>query len=408
VIFTSHRYPEWFDMARVEVLSLPEGRRKTLLNDASFGRFIGDSNGGYLTYVRAGTLFATPFDSVRLEGRGTPVPLLENLEYDPTFGAAQVDMSTTGALVYRKWWKRTLVWLDASGAVRPLPFQPGRASKPQLAPDGNRMAFVSEGALWVYDFRRGVRTQITRDVAVSGPALWTPDGQFIAFSTPENIWSVRSDGGAEPRPLLPPKPSAVRVATSIQVGADNGRLAFEEITVGGNDLWDLWTVPIRIDDTGLHAAEPEVFLKTRHDERDLRFSPKGDWVAYSSTESAGRAEIYVRAFPNDGRRWKITEGGGMYPVWSKSRPELFFRADRKIMVVPYAVSAGAFTTAQPRAWSSQAIDSSAIVPYSVSGDGLSVVTLVADPTADEQSRHVISLWTNPLDELRRRAGGSQH
>jgi serine/threonine protein kinase len=410
LLFTSHIYPEWFDLARVEALSLADGRRKKLLDGASFARFVGDSDAsGYLTFVRAGTLFAVPFDPVGLNLLGSPVPILENLAYDATFGSAQIDASATGTMVYRRGDDRTLVWLDSSGATRPLSFQPGRSSKPHLSDDGNHIAFVSEGDLWVYDFSRDVRTQMTRQPAVTGPALWTPDGRFIIFSTPDNIWSVRSDGGAPPRRLLSPKSSGMRVAASIHVAGDAGRLAFEEITFGGSDGWDLWTVPIRIDSGGPHALEPEVFLKTRYDERDLRFSPNFDWVAYSSDESGGRQEIYVRAFPDDGRRWKLTEGGGTYPVWSQSRPELFFRTGRIIMLVPYSTSNGNSAAAKPRPSSSHPVDPAAIVPFSVSPDGLHVVAHVSDLAADRQSRHVATLWINAVDEFRRRApAGGPH
>ena len=68
VLFTSHRYPAWFDRARIDVLSLADGRRKTIQADATFGRFAAGPDGqGYLTFVRAGTLFAALTSAIDLK-----------------------------------------------------------------------------------------------------------------------------------------------------------------------------------------------------------------------------------------------------------------------------------------------------------------------------------------------------
>jgi len=43
-----------------------------------------------------GQLFAAPFDLNRLEVRGTPVPVLEEVSYSPSFGSAEFDYSIHG------------------------------------------------------------------------------------------------------------------------------------------------------------------------------------------------------------------------------------------------------------------------------------------------------------------------
>ena len=57
------------------------------------------------------------------------------------------------------------------------------------------------------------------------------------------------------------------------------------------------------------------------------FSPDGRWLAYLSTES-GRAEVYVQPFPGPGGKWLISTGGGNFPMWSRTRRELFYNAGR--------------------------------------------------------------------------------
>ena len=110
----------------IEVVSLLDRRRKTLVQDAIFARYLATSSGtGYLVYSTDSTLFAIPFDLNRLETRGTAVPIVAPFESaDDLF-----DLSTTGTLVYRAGslarYMTTIQWLDASGKRTPLLAKPG-------------------------------------------------------------------------------------------------------------------------------------------------------------------------------------------------------------------------------------------------------------------------------------------
>ena len=73
---------------------------------------------------------------------------------------------------------------------------------------------------------------------------------------------------------------------------------------------------------GCDARDPEVFLRSSSDERHPSVSPDGEWLAYVLNES-GKFEVYVQTFPDRGGKWQISNDGGMYPVWSRSSPELF-------------------------------------------------------------------------------------
>jgi len=103
VLFTAQTQARPVEEANVEVLSLPDHRRKTLQRGGLFGRYLSAQNGtGYLVYTSKGTLFAAPFDPHALELRGTPTPLLPEIDYSAVTGAAQFDLSLTGTLVYRR------------------------------------------------------------------------------------------------------------------------------------------------------------------------------------------------------------------------------------------------------------------------------------------------------------------
>ena len=407
VLFTSHTAPTWWSRGRVEALSLADGRRKLLQDRATFGRFVADANGnGYLTFMRSGTLLAAAFDPVRLELTGQPFPVLDDVAYDNT-GAAHVDLSRTGTIVARTQTRFRLAWLESSGPARVFG-EPGDYEAPALSRDGSLVAYSSTGDLWVYDVRRDVRTQVTKGLAVTRPKHWTPDDRFIVFSTPEGIWRGRPDGGANPQLMLPAAPPRVRVASSSASAPHGSRLAFHEVTTGNASKWDLWT--ILLDGAGVRVREPEAFLRTENDERESDLSPDGRWVAYAASEAGGRFDIYVRAFPDDGRRWKVSDGGGVYPRWSASRSTLFFVADGLLMAAPYSVNGGVFAPGKPRVWSRQPLAAEPgpnPFPYSVSGDGARIVAVVPDDASDQYSRRHVTLWVNALTDLRRRMPSSR-
>lgn len=65
-------------------------------------------------------------------------------------------------------------------------------------------------------------------------------------------------------------------------------------------------------------------VQTKFDEPNAEVSPDGRWFAYESTES-GRAEVYVRPFPDvNSGRWQVSTGGGRIPLWSRNGRELFY------------------------------------------------------------------------------------
>jgi hypothetical protein len=103
----------------------------------------------------------------------------------------------------------------------------------------------------------------------------------------------------------------------------------------------------------LWAGRPEVFLQTPAIERSAALSPDGHWLAYASNES-GTYQIYVRAFPDKGGKWQISNSGAMYPpMWSRTAHELFFETPdaRQIMVAAYTVKGDSFAAEKPRLWS---------------------------------------------------------
>jgi serine/threonine-protein kinase len=59
----------------------------------------------------------------------------------------------------------------------------------------------------------------------------------------------------------------------------------------------------------------------------------------------------VRAFPDKGGKWLISNSGGVMAVWSRNGREPFYRtADQHIMVMTYTVKGDVFVADKPRLW----------------------------------------------------------
>jgi serine/threonine-protein kinase len=409
VLFTASPTNAAFDGANIEVMSLSDHRRKTLVRGGTYGRYLPS---GHLVYVNRGTLFAVPFDADRLEVHGTPAPVLDQIGYNAQLGSAQLDFSQTGTLIYRSGGAGggllTVAWLDGAGKVQPLLAKPGAYVNPSLSPDGQRLALnVSEGSsadIWVYDWQRDTMTRLTFTGNNFVP-IWSQDGRYIVFQSAGAGTSViRSDGSSKPMPLTESK----NTQTPWSFTADGKRMAFME--QDSKTSYDLWTVPIETDGAGLRAGKPEVFLQTPADERYPAFSPDGRWLAYMSNES-GTSQVYVRAFPDKGGKWQISNSGGSYPMWSRGAlgpgHEVFFESlDNRIKAAGYTVKGETFVADKPRPWSDRQIAGVVIGVKNIdlAPDGKRIAALMPaaeTKRAQEVQNHVVFL-ENFFDELRRR------
>jgi hypothetical protein len=156
------------------------------------------------------------------------------------------------------------------------------------------------------------------------------------------------------------------------------------------------------------------FVGTPFDERGAIFSPNGRWVAYVSDKS-GTNDIYARPFPGPGAEVTISVGGGGEPVWGPSGRELFYRRDRKLMVVRIEERGGSLVVSapalvfddpyRPDTFGTQGgvvLAQGGVANYDIAPDGTRFV-MVEEPQelADTQFAR-IEVILNWLDELKRR------
>jgi Tol biopolymer transport system component len=369
VLFTASANPFSWDDGDIGVLSLTTRESKVIQHGGYFGRYVpSPRGGGHLLYIHESTLFAVPFDLQRLEISGTPVPILADIAGNSVDGAGQFDVSMNGSLIYLSGKSAMsssypISWIDSSGKFTSLVAKPRAYGAPRFSPDGKRLtftAFGSKGAdVWVDDVGRDTPTQLTFNGPGNFETAWAPDGKHIVFASNKDgiaaLWWLRSDGSGEPQKLLERKNTGVGLRP--QSFTPDGRVLVYDDNVTTGAGVEIWTLPLDLTDPEHpKPGKAEPFLTTSGRQVDANLSPNGKWIAYASNES-GIDDVFVRPFPGQGGKWRISAGGGKFPMWSRTQHEIFYFSltNGRIMVADYKIEGDSFVPDKPRIWSDQQV-----------------------------------------------------
>jgi Tol biopolymer transport system component len=149
---------------------------------------------------------------------------------------------------------------------------------------------------------------------------------------------------------------------------------------------DLWALPM------VKNPKPVPVVRTRSDETAGQFSPDGRWVAYQSNESRP-VQIYIQPFQGPGGPWQVSTAGGSQPRWRPDGKELFYvEADTRLMAAPITVGINQHT---PRAGSPVALFTTRLASganinsggggtsaqYAVTSDGRFLMNVALETTA---------------------------
>ncbi len=329
VVFTSHDVSGNYDKARIELVLLETGERRTLIEGGTDARYLPT---GHLVYLRAGSLFAVPFDLNRLAVTGPSVPVLDGVGSEPEIGCGHFGFSSSGNLVYLaedpRRFEGELVRIDRKGVTRSLTDSRRAYLDVHVSPDGRFLA-VSAGHpdpdIWIYDLERSSWDRLTTGSRNVAP-VWSPDGRRIAFSSNRN-------GSFNPfwMPIDRSQPAE-------QIFKDDQWVFPTSFSPDGRALLLITqTVGTSLDVSVVFPdsadRNPRPLVQSPASEHEGKFSPDGRWIAYVSNES-GRQEVYVTAFPGARGRWQVSTHGGEEPVWSRDGKELFYRSSAgKLMAV---------------------------------------------------------------------------
>jgi Tol biopolymer transport system component len=346
-----------------------------------------------------GTLFGVPFDLARLEVTGSAAPVIEQVGSTSGEGSAQYSVSRDGTLVYASGSgasrELAIVWLDRQGTLSPLWADRQNYRQPNFSPDGKTLAVSVENEdqwdVWLYDIERDVPTRLTFNEADEGAPVWSADSAHVYFNSNRegvmNIFRKSADGSGVAERMT----TSDRQQYPYSVSSDGKTLALGQ--QGPQTNWDVWTLPL--DD----SAEPEPFLETEHVEVAPMFSPDNRWLAYTSDES-GQMEIYIR--PRTGRgKWQLSNGGGLWPMWSPDGHQVFYRWGDTVHVVSITVEDNAVRASRAEVLVEAKFASMGPnVPITLAPDGRFVVFQGDEDENPEAHEHVqiIYNWFNELND----------
>ena len=298
---------------------------------------------GYLLFVRNRLLMAQPFDVDRLEIRGEPIPIAEQVQYDELTWRGVFTSSVNGVLAYQggdTGLNSQLVMFDRVGKRLRSVGAPADLINHRISPDGQQVAVsvldssVVNYQLWLLDVFRDNETRLTFGPHRSRNPTWAPDGKTIVFSLNKegqyDLFVKQSDGTGSEELLVESQSSKYPTDWSM----DGRFIAYS--SNGSTDKTSVWILPRAGD------RKPFLFLHGDHNAGEARFSPDGRWVAYTSDES-GRAEIYVTPFPEATSKWQVSIDGGTSAKWRRDGKELYYlSADSNLMAADVSPGGSVF------------------------------------------------------------------
>jgi eukaryotic-like serine/threonine-protein kinase len=392
-----------FGNAQIVILDPKNGHRTVVLEGSPFARYAA----GHLFFVRGNAVFRAPFDLSRLAVTGPPVPLAERVAINSANGTASFAVAPDGTFVYADGpptasAQSVLMQLDRHGTEKALPLPVAEYHAPRLSPDGKTLALGKcDGPsckLVLYDLERKVLAPFTSEPGRFFNPVWSPDGRRLAYSRlavgAPTLYVKNVDGSAPAQRLTDAPTEAREKAEFPNSWSPDGRtiayIVVHRLT-GGHPSRDVWLA----SPGEKHQTRP--WLETPYAESSAAFSPDGRWMAYVSDES-GRKEIYVRPLSGTGGRIKVSNEGGVEPVWTRGGRELLYRNGSQFLSSEIQSEPG-LAAGVPRLLFSGDFSpggrEDAPYEYAVSSDGNVIyATRAVVPPEPERHLAIVTNWLN--------------
>ncbi|MFN7937015.1 MAG: protein kinase [Bryobacteraceae bacterium] len=327
VLFTASKDANVFDDATIDVIVPATGERKTLIRGGTHPCYLAS---GHILYANRATVFAIAFDAKRLAVSGSPIPILQDVFYQANIGYMHLSASREGTLVYRRSNGAVPVtarWLDASGKAGDVVLRDLDGTGVRVSPNGQRIAFRKQQSIWLVDGESGNASRLTFDRSYN--PVFTPNGAFVVYGSENGVFVIGTDGGGKPVKLLDSdNPNSISPDGKflLTTGASNASVATLQQTA--HEIRVEKTAPLYPEERNVTGPE---------------FSPDGKWIAFRAVQE-GRQEVCVRAFPDTGARYQISQAGGSSPVWSLGKKELLWISNEgKVVATPYSERGNSLT-----------------------------------------------------------------
>jgi serine/threonine-protein kinase len=394
ILFTLTETPEM----HLALYSLESRSWQIILRNASQGVLLSPQR---LVFARSGEILAAPLGADFEVLSGSTVSVVEGVYTSPGLGGmvlTQFDVSSTGTLTFVprpvSQTEDQLLWVDRQGSESVIAGGAGTWVHPRLSPDGQRISVDIHSPdgmrdVYIYELERGQLNRLT-DTGISWESEWRPDGERIATlsGAPAGQWSlfwIKTDF-SDPAELLYKSGHAVPLSWL----PDGSAFLFSKHRYDGG-IWKLST-------SG--KAEPELVKATAARERFASLSPDGMWIAFVADES-GRREVFVRSFPNQGPKYKVSIEGGGEPVWSGDGSKLYFREGDQMFSVALSYQP-AFAAGRPELLFTGRYDAAEVghQHYDVADDAERFLMIKHGETTGLHELRVVLNWSGELNQVK--------
>lgn len=252
--------------------------------------------------------------------------------------------------------------------------------EPSLSPDGSLIAFFQPGDgpmgdIWVIPSSGGQPRQLTFDNHLGAGPVWTPDGDYIVFSSQrrgsKTLWKIHRLGGMPESVLHSPGED-----TDPEISRDGAKLIY-------NSTRNHWVLTLM----DVASGQTHELRETITDMYFPSLSPSGDKIAFFATVDEG--DIHVFTIRTDGSEpTQVTRGKGernVMPRWSADGSTLYFYQIRPTVSFRKISTAGGTSSEiapgwRPRTHNGARVDPSGkSIVYSVIGEtGVPVATLTRE------------------------------
>src|SRR5262249_45882333 len=207
--------------------------------------------GGWLIFIRQGTLTASRVDLARGELTGELVTVADPVDFNTAFNVGAFSISASGLIAYRAAGSsaRQLLWFDRSGKALGAFGGPDKNELgfPAVSPDGRRIGVqrVVQGNMDVWLMEGDHASRFTFDSAGEGQPIWSPDGNQIIFnSNRRGFWDLyekSSNGGGAEQAFV--ESSQTKIACD---WSSDGKFVLYQ-SADAKTAYDLWILPLEKD-----------------------------------------------------------------------------------------------------------------------------------------------------------------
>jgi serine/threonine protein kinase/Tol biopolymer transport system component len=296
---------------------------------------------------------------------GAPITITDKLYVNQASFASNYDVSDSGDILYIDGWSTWGVPLEIrywDGSRKNVTPDVNDASYFELSPDGRQIVItanepVTDPDIWIFDLQTSDTSPLVDHRLYDSNPTWSADGTHVFFSSERDgnseLYSI--DVTTKNTELIY-KSDVPKYSTS--TSPDGRYLSFHA-------AGELFILDLR------GGSEPVELASNLASDRGTHFSPGSDLLAYTS-EELSTSDVYALPLPANGKRHRLTVGGGGNPKWSNDGRSLYYKMNSSLYRV--AVNANGSRGGEP-----ERIMDDLYGAYDLLPDGSGILTRAAPP-----------------------------